>query len=478
MTRNLTNVERMFVNFNKDLYGQNCPLIGASISFIQSSMTTNSSSPPSFAVSDLESRARTAFAQTRWRYPTIAARVDDSGLKAEYPIETSEQVNQWMERTVRMVVDEGGWIAVRERVSKDLPIPSDDGDFCVMYIITRPEDEVEGVGMKGFDVLMHTHHVFTDGSGIRSILNEFLERLASPSGAEMQWGGEVERLFPPACVLVKDEENDDGAGSGDEDQAPKIGGVGGMRLKGFGVCFFLHLQMFLAHATYRLQIDELTKRQPDIGLPVHTPDIGPPTALLRGTKISPHTFTSPTFLPQLLSAGRTHNIKLTSLLHAALLLAVHQSQPSDFVPSEEDRYKSGSALDMRNGWLKAPFDERKVYVNSAIAIHPIEVPCRIFDRKGGFWEAAQYITNLWDEHRNIKGMAETVERDAGTFIGSWGSRKTVTPLAKPRTCPYYVSDPPGEQLFNQSFAVEGSGGGLEFVIDSYQLATDQNQAVV
>lgn len=132
---------------------------------------------------------------------------------------------------------------------------------------------------------------------------------------------------------------------------------------------------------------------------------------------------------------------------------------------------------MRNGWLRSPFGEKKAYVNSAVAIHPIEVPCHVFDAETGFWDAARRIGGLWDDIKVIRGMADVVERDAGAFIENWGKRKEEAPdglRAKPRTCPYYVSDPPGEQLLSSVFG----GEELRFVIDSYQLATDQNQAVV
>lgn len=227
MSRDLTNLERMFVIFNKDLHGQNCPFIGASISLQRQGL---SESAPGFNVSELRKRAIEAFCQTRWRYPTVAARVVDE-TKAVYNIESEDKTKQWAERTVRMVSQEGGWASVRERVSRDAPIPSPDGDYCLMYIITQPH-EAEKKELTTFDVLMHTHHVFTDGSGIRSILNEFLERLASPlASTKVTWGKELDRLFPPSCLLVKEEEPESA------DAANR-----GSRLKGFGV--FLHLSLY------------------------------------------------------------------------------------------------------------------------------------------------------------------------------------------------------------------------------------------
>lgn len=70
----------------------------------------------------------------------------------------------------------------------------------------RPDEAAKG-NLTTFDVLMHTHHVFTDGSGIRTILNEFLTRLAQPlPHNDISWGKETERLLPASILLVKDEE--------------------------------------------------------------------------------------------------------------------------------------------------------------------------------------------------------------------------------------------------------------------------------
>lgn len=237
-------------------------------------------------------------------------------------------------------------------------------------------------------------------------------------------------------------------------------------------------------------------KKPDIGLPVYRPDIGPPMAKYRGTRLATHTF-PPQFLPKLLAVGRKHGVKLAAVLHAALLQAVHET--TDDAPGADDLYKSGSALDLRNGWLLSPYCERKQYVNSAIAIHPIEVPCSIFDRENGYWEAAAYISDLWEIIKKKKAMVKTMESDSAAFVESWGKGRSVfsscltvhvkltlnvssssggaATTTKPRTCPYFVSDPPGSQLLNTVFPVSGYED-LQFILDSYQLATDQNQAVM
>jgi hypothetical protein len=75
----------------------------------------------------------------------------------------------------------------------------------------------------------------------------------------------------------------------------------------------------------------------------------------------------------------------------------------------------------------SPYSEHKAYVNSAVAIHPIEVPCLYFSKtkveKNGFWEAASFISGLWDKIKAKKSMAKSVEADAGAFIKSWENRR-------------------------------------------------------
>jgi hypothetical protein len=58
------------------------------------------------------------------------------------------------------------------------------------------------------------------------------------------------------------------------------------------------------------------------------------------------------------------------------------------------------------------------------------------------------------------------------------SSKGLKPAAaKPRTCPYFVSDPPGSQIMDSSFPFAGNDE-MSLVLESYQMATDQNQAVM
>lgn len=199
MTRQFANFERMFAIVNQVLYGQNCPYMGASIS-LQGRNYSSELKP--FNISRLHARATKAICQTRWKYPTVAARVADFNT-ASYNIESSEGIESWAERTVFTICQDGGWLALRERLSRESSLPTPDGDYCLFYLIVPPEETIKPE-LQNFDVLLHTHHALIDGSGIRAVINEFLARLADPlPDEEIVWGEETQRLLPAAIVLEK-----------------------------------------------------------------------------------------------------------------------------------------------------------------------------------------------------------------------------------------------------------------------------------
>jgi hypothetical protein len=202
MTRGISNGERMFVILNRDMYGQNCPFLGAHISL---QGRDHSSKLKPFNISQLHARATKAFYQTRWKYPTVAGHLVDDD-KFSYNIESGDEVGKWADRTVFTICQDEGWAALRERLSRESSLPTSDGDCCLIYLIVQPDETIKPE-LKSFDILMHMHHAFTDGSGIRVILNEFIERLADPSpDQEILWGKETQRLFPAAVLLEKIEE--------------------------------------------------------------------------------------------------------------------------------------------------------------------------------------------------------------------------------------------------------------------------------
>ena len=112
------------------------------------------------------------------------------------------------------------------------------------------------------------------------------------------------------------------------------------------------------------------------------------------------------------------------MLHSALLQAVYKI--TDTVPGPEDIFGSRSAIDLRNGWMPPPYNEKRQYVNSAIVIQRIEVPCLLFSQENGFWEASKYIAKLWEAVRERKGMVATIESEAAAFLGAIKQQRHVT----------------------------------------------------
>jgi len=199
MSRKLSGSERVFFILNHILFGQNCPFIGATVSLQHQGLSHRQQQ---FSFEELQKRAVVAFCQTRWKYPTVAARVL-GGDKALYNVDAKDDVEAWAQRSVTIIQQEGGWLSLRENLSRNSPMPTKDGDYCVAYLIVRP-DVAALPELTTFDVLLHMHHVFTDGSGIRSILNEFLARLADPlPSKDIVWGREIERLYPPSILLER-----------------------------------------------------------------------------------------------------------------------------------------------------------------------------------------------------------------------------------------------------------------------------------
>lgn len=123
-------------------------------------------------------------------------------------------------------------------------------------------------------------------------------------------------------------------------------------------------------------------------------------------------------------------MKLTAVLHAALLKAIYDD--AVLTPTSDDVYKSGSAQDLRLGHMVAPYGERNEYVNSAVAIQPIEVPCDLFKIRhevDDFWRAASFIGGQWDIMKEKKQIARMMEADAKIFVNSWENKRLVCPIS-------------------------------------------------
>lgn len=121
-----------------------------------------------------------------------------------YNIENAEGVEEWSKRTVRVVREGGGWLPLREKLSREAQMPSADGDCCAVYVMYSPDQET--ADLRTADVLIHFHHALVDGSGIRTILNEFLTQLADPDKVRPIWGAEISRLYAASIDLTTEEE--------------------------------------------------------------------------------------------------------------------------------------------------------------------------------------------------------------------------------------------------------------------------------
>lgn len=124
-----------------------------------------------------------------------------------YTIPKEDEVKEWAERTVSLVVAKGGYEKLMERMSREHVIPTQEGDCWVIYVVVGEEGDAE---TEGFDILMRLHHTLADGYTDRNIFDELMARLADPLPHNtISWGKEVERLMPGLLDLAKDEEEDE-----------------------------------------------------------------------------------------------------------------------------------------------------------------------------------------------------------------------------------------------------------------------------
>lgn len=77
-------------------------------------------------------------------------------------------------------------------------------------------------------------------------------------------------------------------------------------------------------------------------------------------------------------------------------------------------------MDLRNGHMLPEYCDRDKYVNLAVAIQTIKVPCSLFEdgqnTKDQFWKAAQCISHQWEVIKAKKGLARTAQSDAKRLI--------------------------------------------------------------
>jgi hypothetical protein len=110
-----------------------------------------------------------------------------------------------------------------------------------------------------------------------------------------------------------------------------------------------------------------------------------------------------------------HGVKLTALLQAAMLQAVHNS--ADPKPSLEEIYKNSAAIDLRTNHLIPPFNERNKYINNAVTLETIEIPCKLFE-SNDFWPLVSHLADQWATIKSKTGFAKVSETDAQNFLGA------------------------------------------------------------
>jgi hypothetical protein len=140
----------------------------------------------------------------------------------------------------------------------------------------------------------------------------------------------------------------------------------------------------------------------------------------KGSLVLSHTFEEPEFLARTISAGRQYGVKLTALLQAALMQAVYNS--ADVKPSSKEEYNNTSAIDLRTNTLIAPFNERNVYVNLAVAVENIKIPCKLFEIND-FWSIASHIAGQWMAIKDKGTSSITGEIIAQTMLKSMMSSR-------------------------------------------------------
>lgn len=214
-TRPLTGMERMYALIERSMPGHNQPFLGAHISLSPS--VPSSSVEPHLPFKHLATRAREAWVQTRFLYPMVACKLqlEDRGLGTQtmyYQVEDRDCVGRWANRTFKAVVAEGGWMALREKLSVEFDLPSEvdgHGDCCFFYVIVDPTQcSSEDDNIHSFDILLHIHHALTDGPGLKSVLHALLSRVSSSTvqNEDFRWGDEALRGLMPAQVDIATEE--------------------------------------------------------------------------------------------------------------------------------------------------------------------------------------------------------------------------------------------------------------------------------
>lgn len=109
------------------------------------------------------------------------------------------------------------------------------------------------------------------------------------------------------------------------------------------------------------------------------------------------------------------------MLHATMLKTIYDL--AEVKPGAEDVYQSGAPMDLRNGYLLPEYSVQGKFVNSAVAIQPINVPCSLYGEGDieGLWAAAKCVNDQWAAVRGVKGIGKKVEASTKGIISAFSA---------------------------------------------------------
>ncbi|KAL6407362.1 hypothetical protein AUP68_10193 [Ilyonectria robusta] len=358
--RTLATQEFMLSILNDYAFVHSCLYLGVTVS-----LQDSEKSSASFSAEDLQSRIARAFIYTRWLHPTVACQIKDAKHMV-YKVEEAANVKKWAARTVQTVESSSGWRELLAKSSREVVLPSKDGDCAFLYLLVRPLQSSKS-RINQFDLLLHVHHGLVDGAGIRSIMNEVLVGLTklSPTTSH-SWGEEVERLGPTALdvAVISDE---------------------------------------ATNSLIAMQ-NEPVAQSPR-----------PVTAMVT------HTIKDAGFLDRLLKSARANDVKLTAVVQAAIALTFYDEAK----PTEEETCKILSAFDLRTRNMKEPWGQRNKFVGAAVGTELMDIPTTFLSQEGTeasandrFWAVARHIQGAWTSvaQRQDAAAANELRRPATGII--------------------------------------------------------------
>jgi hypothetical protein len=198
----------MFHYLNESMAHQTSPFLSASLEVTSRDGNSTSDRSLGIPLSLAKEKAQAAFEQTRYQYPLVASQISQDGRSMVYPLQSAAKIAAWAERCVHIVSDESGVLPTREEISREQKWPTEEGDYCVIYLVYAPSKLENKEILSKFELLIRFHHTFVDGNGARIIMHEFLKRFVNLDKVkhEIVWGDEVARLLPNVNdVLSADE---------------------------------------------------------------------------------------------------------------------------------------------------------------------------------------------------------------------------------------------------------------------------------